>query len=80
LPNLTLTMSRINPFKRKERVGKKRFYEDISLSYNTAFQNKLNFKSSQFGKPDFWDDYKTGMQHNFAIGLPSFTLLKYLNF
>jgi len=80
LPNLTLTMSRINPFKRKERVGKKRFYEDISLSYNTAFQNKLNFKSSQFGQPDFWDDYKTGMQHNFAIGLPSFTLLKYLNF
>lgn len=80
LPNLTLTMSRINPFKRKERVGKKRFYEDISLSYNTAFQNKLNFKSSQFGQPDFWDDYKAGMQHNFAIGLPSFTLLKYLNF
>ncbi len=80
LPNLTFTMSRINPFQRKERVGKKRFYEDITLSYNTAFQNKLNFKSSQFGTPDFWKDYKTGMQHNFAIGLPSFTLLKYLNF
>jgi len=73
-------MSRINPFQRKERIGKKRFYEDISISYNTAFQNKLTFKASQFGKPEFWDDYKTGMQHNFAIGLPSFTLLKYLNF
>ena len=80
LPNLTFTMSRINPFQRKERIGKKRFYEDISISYNTAFQNKLTFKASQFGKPEFWDDYKTGMQHNFAIGLPSFTLLKYLNF
>ncbi|MFY9116264.1 MAG: putative LPS assembly protein LptD [Bacteroidales bacterium] len=80
LPNLTFTMNRINPFKRKVRVGKKKFYEDITISYNTAFQNKLNFKSSQFGTPDFWNDFKTGMQHNFAIGLPSFTLLKYLNF
>lgn len=80
LPNMTLTMSRINPFKRKVQVGKKKFYEDITISYNTAFQNKLNFKASQFGTPDFWDDFRTGMQHNFAIGLPSFTLLKYLNF
>ena len=80
LPNLTFTMSRINPFQRKERIGKKKFYEDITLSYNTAFQNKLNFKSSQFGTPDLWNDFKAGMQHNFAVGLPSFTLLKYLNF
>ena len=80
LPNLTFTMNRINPFKQKVRVGKKKFYEDISISYNTAFQNKLNFKSSQFGTPELWNDFRTGMQHNFAIGLPSFTLLKYLNF
>ncbi len=80
LPNFTFTMSRINPFEKKERVGKKKFYEEITLSYNTSFQNKVNFKSSQFGTPDLWKDFKTGMQHNFAIGLPGFTLLKYLNF
>lgn len=80
LPNFTFTMSRINPFERKERVGKKKAYENITLSYNAAFQNKLNFKASQFNTPEMWNDFKTGMQHNFAIGLPSFTLLKYLNF
>lgn len=80
MPNLTFTMSRIYPFKNNERVGKKRFYEDITLSYNTAFQNKVNFKMKEFNTPEFWDDFKTGMQHNFAVGLPSFTLLKYLNF
>lgn len=80
LPNFTFTMSRINPFKKKERVGKKKAYEDITLAYNTAFQNKVNFKMSQVGTPEMWDQFKTGMQHNFTIGLPSFTLLKYLNF
>lgn len=79
LPNLTFTMNRIFPFKRKERVGKERFYESISLSYNTTFVNKLNFTTSQLREPDFWRNLKSGMTHKFAIGLPSLTLLKYIH-
>lgn len=79
LPNVTFSVSKFYPFKRKVRVGKERFYEKFSLSYNTAFQNKLNFKASEFNKPGFWGKMQSGMQHSFSIGLPSFTLFKYIN-
>lgn len=79
LPNLTFSVSKFYPFKRKVRVGKERLYEKFSLSYNTSFQNKINFKASEFNKPGFWDKMQNGMQHSFSIGLPNFTLFKYLN-
>ncbi|MCF0168396.1 MAG: LPS-assembly protein LptD, partial [Bacteroidales bacterium] len=80
LPNISFSVSRFYPFKRKNRVGKEKAYEKFSLGYNTSFQNKINFKASEFGQPGFYDKFKNGMNHNFQIGLPNFTLLKYLNF
>lgn len=81
LPNITFSVNRLNPFKRKHRVGKERFYEKITFSYNTSFQNKVNFKASEFAiNKDFLNKMQNGMAHNFSIGLPSFTLLKYLQF
>ena len=79
LPNITFSVSRFYPFKRKHRVGKERFYEKFSLGYNTSLQNRINFKASEFNKPGFWDKFQNGMSHNFQIGLPNFTLLKYIN-
>jgi lipopolysaccharide assembly outer membrane protein LptD (OstA) len=80
LPNVTFSVNRFYPFKRKNRVGKERFYEKFSIGYNTAFQNKISFKAKEFGQPDFFNKFQNGMNHNFQIGLPQFTLLKYLNF
>ena len=80
LPNITFTVSRFYPFKQKNRVGKEKFYEKFSIGYSTSLQNKINFKASEFGEPGFMDKFQNGMNHNFQIGLPNFTLLKYLNF
>ena len=80
LPDVTLSVSRFYPFQRKDRVGKKKFYEEFSLAYNTKIVNKINFKASEFNQPDFWDKMQNGMSHNFQIGLPNFTLFKYINF
>lgn len=79
LPNVTFSVSKFYPFKRKNRVGKEKLYEKFSLSYNTAFQNKINFKASQVREPNFFNKMQSGMKHNFSIGLPSFTLFKYIN-
>ncbi|MDD7071678.1 MAG: putative LPS assembly protein LptD [Candidatus Egerieousia sp.] len=78
LPNITFTVNRIYPFKRKERVGKERFYEQFSFNYSTTFDNKINFKSSEFNQPGMWKKLKNGMKHSFTIGLPGFSLLKYI--
>ncbi|MBO4475749.1 MAG: LPS-assembly protein LptD [Bacteroidales bacterium] len=79
LPNVTLSVSTFYPFKRKVRVGTERFYEKISIGYNTSLQNKINFKASEFGQEGFLDKFQNGMNHNFSIGLPNFQLFKYLN-
>ena len=80
LPDVTLSVSRFYPFQRKDRVGKKKFYEEFSLAYNTKIVNKINFKASEFNQPGFWDKMQNRMSHNFQIGLPNFTLFKYINF
>ena len=78
LPNITLSVNRFYPFKMKNRVGKERFYEKISLGYNTTLQNKVSFKASEFMQEGFLDRFQNGMTHNFSINLPNFTLLRYL--
>ena len=40
LPNLSISMNRIYPFKRKKRVGAERWYEKISLSYSGQFSSR----------------------------------------
>lgn len=109
LPNITFSVTRFYPFKRKTRVGKERAYEKISLGYSTSFQNSLSFKmrdlqdyvmdengnyvlaensaGTVYRTKEFGDslgikamDYmRNGMTHNFQIGLPNFTLFKYIN-
>ena len=77
-PNVTFTVSRIYPFRRKERVGKEKFYESFAFNYNATLDNKINFKASEVGEPDFFKKMKNGMRHNFSISLPSFTIAKYI--
>ena len=80
LPNVTLSVSTFYPFKKKIRVGKEKIYEKISFGYTTSLQNKVNFKMSEFKEPGFLDKFQNGMNHRFSIGLPNFSLFKYLNF
>jgi len=79
-PNITFNVNRFYPFKRKQAVGSERFYEKISISYNTSLQNKINFTAAEVDTMNVLAKLQNGMQHSFAIGLPQFTLLNYFNF
>ncbi|MDR0724434.1 MAG: LPS-assembly protein LptD [Prevotellaceae bacterium] len=79
IPNITLSMSRIYPFARKERVGKKALYEDISLTYGLTFDNKVAFKSTELKDPNFAKKINNGMNHNINIGLPNVPIFQYIN-
>ena len=80
LPNITFTVNRIYPFQRKERVGKEKWYESFAFNYNMTFQNKVNFKASELKEESILNKMKNGMQHNFSINLPTFSLFKYIQF
>jgi lipopolysaccharide assembly outer membrane protein LptD (OstA) len=79
-PSMRFNVSTIYPFRNYKSAGKRKFYEDISFAYNTTLENNVKFKASQVKDPDFMSLFKSGMKHNFQIGLPTFSVLKYLQF
>ncbi|NDV77934.1 putative LPS assembly protein LptD [Dysgonomonas sp. 511] len=78
LPNLTFTMSRIAPFKRKDAAGDERWYEKIQLSYSGEFRNSINTKEDLLLKSNFQKDWNNGMRHSVPISA-TFSAFNYLN-
>lgn len=67
LPDMTISMSRIYPLKRKRAVGKERWYEKISLSYSGYLRNMVTAKENDFLKKSLGKDWKHAMQHTVPI-------------
>ena len=78
LPSLTVSMSRIYPFKRKVRVGKEKWYEKISLQYNGSFTNSITCKEDYIFKSNFVKDWNNNIKHTLSSSA-SFTLFKYIS-
>lgn len=78
LPSMTVTMSRIFPFKRKHPVGKERWYEKISMSYSGTFSNSITTKENLLFKSNLIKDWRNAMQHSIPVSA-TFQLFKYLN-
>lgn len=77
LPNLTVSMSRIYPFKKKNRVGKERWYEKFYMSYTGTFANSIETKENLLFKTKF-SKWRNGFQHQLPIGA-SFNVFKYIS-
>lgn len=77
LPEMTLSMNRIFPFKRKEIVGKSKWYEKIGFSYSSNLRNTLkNVKDTALFDPATWKKFENGIQHR--IPLSTSINLKYV--
>ena len=78
LPDLSINLSRIYPFKRKHAAGKERWYEKISFSYTGQLSNSFTGKENQLLKSSLLKDWKNGMQHRIPVDA-TFQLFKYIN-
>jgi hypothetical protein len=78
LPDLTFTLSRIYPFKRKNPIGKERWYEKISMSYTGYLRNNIQTKEDKLFKSNLVKDWQNGMQHTIPISA-TYTLFDYIN-
>ncbi len=77
LPNLSIAVSRIYPLKRKNPVGKERWYEKISLSYSGTLANSIQTKENMLFSSSFTRDWKNGMKHSIPVSA-SFNLFNYI--
>ncbi len=78
LPNLSISLSKFYPFKRKVQVGKQKWYEKISMNYSGTLSNSISTKEDQILHSSLIKDWNNGMRHNIPIS-SSFTLFKYIN-
>ena len=78
LPQLNISISRFYPFKRKEAVGKERWYEKLSLQYTGNIQNTIHTKEDRLMKSSLTKDWRNGIEHRIQAN-GNFTLFGYLN-
>ena len=78
LPDLSISLSRFFPFRRKHQVGKERWYEKISMSYTGQVSNSITTKENLLFKSNLIKDWRNGFQHRIPIDA-TFQLFKYIN-
>ncbi|MCU4175955.1 putative LPS assembly protein LptD [Carboxylicivirga sp. N1Y90] len=72
IPDLTFTVNRIYPFKRKNKVGTdENLLEKISLSYTGNLKNYVHTKESDlsFSGNSLTDQWKNGVKHSVPIAM-----------
>jgi hypothetical protein len=77
-PNMVFNVARVYPFKRKEAVGKQRWYEKISFTYTGKLTNSATAQESEIFTAKTLRDMKNGVEHSIPVS-SSFTLFKYIN-
>ncbi len=78
LPNLTFQMQQIYPLKRKVQVGKERWYEKITLSYNSKLQNNFRTVDTLLFTRKTLETSQMGIQHNMNSNV-ALKIFKYIN-
>lgn len=78
LPNLSISLSRLYPFKRKKMAGAERWYEKIALSYSGTLSNSITAKENEIMHKSLIRDWRNGMRHQIPISA-SFTVANYIN-
>ncbi len=78
LPDVSLSISRINPFKRKVSIGRPRWYENIGTSYSFKGTNYINTVDSLLFREESLDEIQNGFSHYIPFST-SFNLMNYFN-
>jgi len=79
LPGLSLNMTTIYPFKRKNAVGDERWYEKIRVGYSGRMANSIsNVKEYDIMHKSLIKDWRNGISHSVPISA-TFNVLNYIN-
>jgi len=72
-------MAKIYPFRKKNRSGPVKWYENFGINYTGNLRNTITAKESEVLHKSFSRDWKNGIRHSIPIALPNFNLMKYIN-
>lgn len=78
LPKVTFNVNRFYPLRRKNLKGRPKWYENISMNYNTTAENRINTYDTLIFKEDISKKMQNGMKHNIDLSSGSIKLLKHI--
>ena len=78
LPDASLSMNTIQPFKRKNSTGDPLWYENISVGYSAAFRNSVRTTDTTLFSKQTLDNMVTGFGHGGDLST-NFRLFTYFN-
>ncbi len=69
MPQVAFNMNRIYPFQNDERVGKPKWYENVSLSYTSNMENKVNTYDSLLFTDEMFENSSNGFKHTVPVNV-----------
>lgn len=78
LPAVSFSVNKFFPFRKKERSGSLKWYENISVQYKTNTKNTVEVQDTLLFKNNFINQFQNGMKHEIPIS-SNLKVLKYFN-
>ena len=78
LPNVVFNVARVYPFKRKESMGKQRWYEKIGFTYSAKLTNSVTSDEKDLFTMQTLKNMRNGVEHSLPVST-SINLFKYIN-
>lgn len=70
LPNINMSVAQFYPFRKKNKVGSLKWYDNISMKWSSQLIGQINTYDSNFLKPTTWENFETGMMHTIPLTIP----------
>ena len=78
LPTVNFNMNRIYPFKKKNRTGKEKWFEKVTLKYDGTAQNRFTTTDTTLFTRETLESAQYGIRHKASSDV-TFKVLKYIN-
>ena len=70
LPTLSMSVTQFYPFRKKNKVGALKWYDNISMKWSSELTSQINTTDTLFFKKETWENIGIGIRHNIPITIP----------
>lgn len=70
LPDVSMSVIQFYPFRKKNKVGRLRWYDNISMKWSSQLTGRVSTMDSLFLKPQTWENIDYGMMHTIPLTIP----------
>lgn len=70
LPDINMSVNQFYPFRKKNKSGPLKWYDNISMKWSTQYTNQIDTYDSLLFRPETWENINIGMKHTIPITIP----------